>query len=328
VLDWILAQPLDCSSYPPGLYVGLAGIAWGLAELGEDEKAAATMKMAYRSPLLLECPHAFYGIAGTGLASLYFWQRTGDQLFLDSAVQLGDALLASAQSEPTGYSWLNIDGSAQCGYAFGGSGIALFLLYLHLATREPRFLGYAKGALDAEVAQGIESGGSISWPRSKSDGVVTPYWQDGNAGIGSVLVRFGALLGERRYLEVARKAAKYAGGKYAVLPGQFLGLSGIGEFLLDMYSFTQERQYLADAQRLADGIKLFQIATPSGIMFPSESLLRASLDYGTGSAGVGMYLRRLARGGPRLFYDFLQVSRQPESAVSSLLETADCGGVR
>jgi serine/threonine protein kinase len=328
ILDWILAQPVDCSSYPPGLYLGLAGIAWGLAELGEDEKAAATMKMAYRSPLLKECPDAFYGMAGTGLASLFFWQRTGDQLFLDSAVQLGEALLAVAQSEPAGYSWLSVDGAAHGGFAFGGSGIGLFLLYLYLTTGEARFLSYAEGAVDEEIAQGIEAHGSISWPRSKSDKVVTPYWQDGNAGIGSVLVRFGALLGEERYLEVARKAARYATGKYAVLPCQFIGLSGIGEFLLDMYSFTQNRRYLADARRLAAGIKLFQITTPSGIMFPAENLVRASLDYGTGSAGVGMYLRRLAHGGPRLFFDFLLSSRQPESAEPSLLDIANCGTLR
>jgi serine/threonine protein kinase len=312
IMDWILAHPVDCSSYPPGLYVGLAGIAWGLAELEQLERAEHVMKLAYESPLLWECPDLFYGMSGIGLASLYFWQCTGQQFFLDSAVRLGDALVSRAQPGSVGHTWLS-HGAEYYGFGFGGSGIALFLLYLWKTTSEPRFLTYAIGALEEEISQAVPLNGGLSWPRSKGDGVATPYWLSGNAGIGSVLLRFGSLLGEDRYWEVAREAAQYARTKYAVLPGQFLGLSGIGEFLLDMHLFTKDPQYLRDAQRVAAGIKLFRIDTPAGIMFPGESLLRASLDYGTGSAGIGLYLHRLEKPGPRLFFDFLPGTLPPSA---------------
>jgi serine/threonine protein kinase len=306
VLDWIQAQKIEPSLYPPGLYIGLSGIAWGLAELGQSERAERVMRMAYESPLLMDCPDMFYGMAGSGLASLYFWQRTREGVFLHSAVQLGEALIARAETESSGYSWSNINDTRYCGFALGGSGIALFLLNLHRATGEARFLSYAKGAMDAEISRSLSVHDSISWPRSTGDTVYTPYLMGGNAGIGSVLVRFGSLLGEERYLDVARQAAKYVITKYAVLPGQFLGLSGIGEFLLDMYIFTHDHEYLQHTERLAEGVKLFRIETPSGIMFPGESLMRASLDFGTGSAGIGLFLHRLAHPGPRLFFDLLQ----------------------
>jgi len=318
VRHWILARPFAPSSYPPGLYVGLSGIAWTLAELGEEERAASAMKMAYQSTLLEENADMFYGMAGTGIASLYFWRRTADPLFLDAAVRLGDALLGKAQVDPSGYSWTGIDGRQHCGFAYGRSGIALFLLFLYLATDEPRFLGFARGAMDSEIAHATEADGYITWPRATGDNVVTPYWQDGCAGIGSVLVRFGSVLQEPQYLATARKAAKYVGGKYAVLPSQFLGLSGIGEFLLDMHLFTGDPLYYAQARRVASGIQLFQIPTPNGIMFPGEGLLRASLDFGTGAAGVGMFLQRLTHPGPRHFWDFLKPLREFQTASSSI----------
>jgi hypothetical protein len=44
-----------------------------------------------------------------------------------------------------------------------------------------------------------------------------------------------------------------------------MGLSGIGEFLIDMYYFTGEPKYLRDAFKLAEGVLLFEIERPEGI---------------------------------------------------------------
>jgi hypothetical protein len=131
-----------------------------------------------------------------------------------------------------------------------------------------------------------------------------PYWRFGGAGIGSVLIRFASILGEARYRDLAEKAANSVASKYTVFPGQFAGLTGIGEFLLDMYYFTGKDQYLNDAFKIADGVLLFQIRRPEGLAWPGEELLRISTDYGTGSAGVGMFLHRLLEPTGRLFHEF------------------------
>src|SRR5262249_44753820 len=122
--------------------------------------------------------------------------------------------------------------------------------------------------------------------------------------IGSTLIRFFSIVGDQRYKDLAEKVANHAVTKYAVFSGQFAGLSGIGEFLIDMFHFTGEQRYLDDAFRIADGALLFQIQRPEGVAFPGEELLRICTDYGTGSAGVGIFLMRLLQPSGRLFFDF------------------------
>src|SRR5215216_4460702 len=83
VLDWMLARPLSTDTYPPGLYIGLAGIAYAFAELGLSREAEDVLQLAYQSPLLYEEPGMFLGAAGWGLASVDFHHRTGRRLYLE-----------------------------------------------------------------------------------------------------------------------------------------------------------------------------------------------------------------------------------------------------
>src|SRR5262249_36783205 len=144
------------------------------------------------------------------------------------------------------------DGIHYFGHCHGGSGIALFLLYLHQATSDDRYRSYATSALDCEIAHGRIDDEHAAWNRAEGDPMEVPYWRFGSAGIGSVLIRFAAILGDARYRDLAEKAANSVVVKYAVFPGQFAGLTGIGEFLVDMYHFTGDEKYLNDACKVAD----------------------------------------------------------------------------
>ncbi len=77
----------------------------------------------------------------------------------------------------------------------------------------------------------------------------------------------------------------------------------MGEFLLDMYRFTGDPRYRKEAQRIASGVLLYAVPEPVGIGFPGDELLRLGTDFGSGSAGVGIFLQRLLRPGERLFHD-------------------------
>ena len=180
----------------------------------------------------------------------------------------------------------------------------LFLLYLYRATGDPKYLFYATGGLDYEIAHARIDDEIAGWNRANGDGLEVPYWRFGSSGVGSALIRFSSILGDNRYRVLAEKAGNHAVTKYAIFPGQFAGLSGIGEFLIDLYCFTGKQKYLDDAFKVAEGALLFQIKRPEGIAFPGEELLRISTDYGTGSAGIGMFLRRLLEPAGRLFYEF------------------------
>jgi hypothetical protein len=102
---------------------------------------------------------------------------------------------------------------------------------------------------------------------------------------------------ERMFIECDRK--------YAVFPGQFMGLSGLGEFSLDLYNLFGESRFLRAAEKAARGIMLFRV-NHNGIAFPGYQLARLSCDYGTGSAGVALFLNRMVnRGGPHFMLDSL-----------------------
>lgn len=305
VRTWIAARPIDTEKYPPGLFVGLAGIAWTLNELGESERAAQAMDLAYASPLLGQGMDLFNGRAGVGLVSLYLWSKTGQERFLAQARAAGEALLGRATTDSDGLYWPNVDGVHYYGYAHGGAGIAFFFLKLHQATHEPRYLTAGQAALEYEIRRAVEAAdGSITWPRSASELWLSPYWRFGASGVGSVLIRYASALGEERYRILAEKAAQYAAMRFTTFPGQFVGLSGVGEFMLDMHYFTGEGTYLKEAWRLAEGVLLFQARRPQGIVFPGDELVRFTTDYGTGSAGIGLFLLRLLQPGSRRFYDF------------------------
>jgi hypothetical protein len=71
-----------------------------------------------------------------------------------------------------------------------------------------------------------------------------------------------------------------------------MGLAGIGDFLLDAWTFTGDDKYLQSAHRVAQGVMAFSV-NREGIAFPGDSLSRLSCDYGTGSAGIALFLNRL-----------------------------------
>ncbi|WP_137991644.1 lanthionine synthetase C family protein [Streptomyces vilmorinianum] len=304
VTSWMLGQPLGTDTYPPGLYVGLAGIAWAFHDLGWEDRGEAVMAMLYESPLLYDEPSVFLGVAGWGMASLRFHARTGRQVYLERAVQAGEALLDTARHEDDTCSWQSShDGRVHYGYGYGASGIALFLLHLHLLTGDARFGSCAVRALEFDLAHASESGLGLQWQRVHGDPVMYPYWIHGSAGVGSVLVRFHHLLGIERYGDLARRVADDTFVKYTYTPGLFEGLAGIGEFMLDMYRFTGEEDYRAKAFDIAETILWFRIEDEAGIAFPGRSLNRITHDYATGSAGIGMFLSRLVDPRERAFVD-------------------------
>ncbi|WP_437774746.1 class III lanthionine synthetase LanKC [Sorangium sp. So ce1097] len=298
------ASQIDNLAYAPGLYVGSAGVAWTLLELGARPEAEHLMDVAARSPILFENADLFYGAAGWGLANLFFFTELGDEKYLARAVDAFDHIKPSLKRDLDGYCYENTD-AVYHGLAHGASGIGYFLLRLYRATGRQEHAEVARGLLDFELASGEEDEkGHLLFRRSAGENVHYPYWRIGGAGVGAVALRFHAALGDGRYLEAARKIARHLEGTYTVFPTNFAGMSGIGHFFVDMHRRTEEARYLEEARRLADRVMLFALEKPSGLVFPGEELLRVSTDHGTGSAGTGMFLHRIAAGGALPYLDF------------------------
>ena len=304
VIDWLTRQPLDVESYPPGLYLGLAGVAYTFLELGLEDKAAATLAMIDASPLLYDEPGIFLGAAGWGLAALHFFVRTKQQAYLELAVQAGEHLLRAGEARGEARYWrCNQDGQIHYGFGYGASGIALFLLYLHMLTGREDFRRDALAGLEFDLINKIESQVGWQWKRFEDDKLLYPYWIHGSAGVGSILIRFYELLGIERYRDLAYRIGHDTFIKYSYIPSLFEGLSGIGEFMLDVFRVTGDETFLSNAFDIAETVTWFGIERPEGIAFPGRWLTRISNDYGTGAAGVGLFFSRLLRPKARLLVD-------------------------
>jgi tRNA A-37 threonylcarbamoyl transferase component Bud32 len=277
------------------LMSGDAGIAWVLFDAGETDRAVALMRAMSLSDGIRNCPGLHEGLAGWGLAYIKAWHETADAAFLMTASEAGDALLSDAVVNDDGSRrWP--DGDQQpVGLGHGAAGIALFLLHLHAATGESRFLDGATAALAFDLAQRRRNTeGAATWPMLVGMSPSLPYLRHGTAGIAAVAARFLACTGDVLYRDVLLDCEGDLLRRHAISPGLFDGLAGIGETLLDLAHFVPERAaiYRDAAVRVAHGIEPFLIHRAEGLAVPGTELLRISCDLATGGVGVASFFDR------------------------------------
>jgi hypothetical protein len=286
------------------LMSGDAGIAWVLFDAGETGRAVDLMRAASLEDATRTCPGLHEGLAGWGLAHIKAWHETADAEFLTAAGQAGEQLLlAAVTSDDDSLRWP--DGDQQpVGLAQGAAGIALFLLHLHVATGEPRFMSAATAGLAFDLAQRRDNAdGAATWPMSVGPFPSVPYLRHGTAGIASVLARFLACTGDAIYRDALLDCEGDLLRRHAISPGLFDGLAGIGETLLDLARYVPERAaiYRDAALRVAHGIEPFLIQRDDGLAVPGTELLRISCDLATGGVGVASFFDRWQRDTPASF---------------------------
>lgn len=321
IMEWTDSQECAPEEYPPGLYVGTAGIAWMMYELGREDRAVALMKATMEHPLLDHACDFLYGMAGTCLALLRFFCWTEDEFFLEAALRLG-RLLDYRKGLDDGAVYWKDDDTVRFGFGRGASGVAHTLLYLALVSRDEKWLDLGRRALQFEYMNAAETtGGGWGWPAdSENRGIVYQYWSIGGAGVGSVTGRYFCVTEDSQFGRALQRIVSEVDRKWAVYPTFANGLSGIGEFHLDMYDLLGDAQYMLMAKRAASAIALTAVDKPDGIAFPGDGLERFSCDLATGSAGIALFLGRLLgiSTGGFLNLDFLirdaQLKRGPGSA--------------
>jgi tRNA A-37 threonylcarbamoyl transferase component Bud32 len=287
--DWLETRldKVDPRDLPPGLLTGASGVAWGLSELGLEDRALELMQVANESALLKDHHSYLYGMAGIGMANLHFYARTNKPEYLGVASELGDALLRSAKESEQGIYWEN-DGLLHLGYGYGQSGVALFLLRLFQVTGKERFRYEGRRALGFDLSHGEErENGVLSFPRAPGEPTVVPYLEEGSAGIAKVAIRYG-MWDERLEKILADVHRKYSG-----FVGLMYGLGSFVDVLTDAYLFSDDVKYLEMAKRPITGIRdLYLLERPEGWATPGDNLFRVSCDYATGVAGVMRALHR------------------------------------
>ena len=311
-----LLRETSDASLPPGLYVGTAGIAWVCQLLGLTQEARELMDQTYRSPLCDHHPDLFYGAAGWGLASLFFYRETGDERYLDKAGEAAAIIPAMLTENEFGLHYADPHGNVYSGLLHGSSGIALFYLRLHAETQDPEHLRLARALLLHDLDRGREENGLLQWQRNYLNHPWEPYLRIGNVGVGMVALRFYAQTGEAEYLRWAERIGDSIANQYTSQIGMFLGMAGLGSYFLDLFAITRNEKYFREAEGFARKIMLYQVPVEEGIAFPGENLIRLTNDYGTGSAGIGLFLYRLQENGKGhpLFFD-LESTRVPSLGI-------------
>lgn len=321
VIEWI-RKGLRGHACPPSLYNGLAGVALLLLHAGYWEEAEAIMRTSLPRDLIYEDPSLYYGAAGWGMANLHFWHATRADRYLEQTQEVADHLLRTAGSDEHGLFW-NHRGIVNFGLGHGQSGVAIFLLSAHAALADKALLQAAERALNFELAHSKERDNVILWHehRGVNAGPLLPYTRWGTAGVGAAALRMFAVTGDPRFRRIADRCAHTAAARNSNKFWQDFGLAGCGEFLLDMYRFLGDTNYLHNAYYIASGILPNRIDRTNGIAFAGRDQLRIACDFGMGSAGIGCFLHRLLNPKmPRLlFLDELLTSREQVATSASQL---------
>lgn len=214
-------------SYRPlSFLAGDLGVAWSalrVAALTGDEATATTASKLLSTCLsrvrseqrLLEFVR---GSAGAILLLLDLHNALGEARFLDSAVPLGDEILAAATHDEEAVSWPNkhvnsiaLENPPLTGLSHGAAGIGVALFELYRTTKRSDYLSFARAAFSYEDAEFDHR--RCNWPdyrrsRSADEADFRIAWCHGAPGIA--LSRLRAMRVDsarlRGHEQVARKA--------------------------------------------------------------------------------------------------------------------------
>lgn len=321
---WVSEEVAAGPRRPPGLWFGVAGVSWFLAEAAGCLHDPALLQRAGELALSLPTgsfnPDLTHGTAGIGLAHLHHWSLTGDARFAERAHATAEALTAAAQSGADGVVWPvpgDVDstfaGRTFYGFAHGNAGICHFLLCAAAALGEGAYRDLALEGLETLLRVARHGEGSVAWDSGPGRPYDGPHWCNGAAGVAATLVRAHTVTGDPRYRELAERAAETVmRTKWRGSLVHCHGLAGGGELLLDLYQATGEPRFRDQALELAAVIHSLRVDDDGLTAFLDETLLEVTASFNTGLTGIGAFLLRVVHGGARpLMLDHLLTAAAP-----------------
>ncbi|MBB5784597.1 class III lanthionine synthetase LanKC [Nonomuraea jabiensis] len=245
-----------------GLYDGLHGIAYVLGLLGHHEHAHELVDACLREKWERLESALFSGLSGIGLNLLNFGRT-------DLALRAVD-ICAERLAEPVAE--LSGGTHPRAGLMYGSSGPALLFLHAYEHTGDRALLDLAATALRQDLRRCRHAAdGSLQVNQGWR---LLPYLDEGSAGIALVLERY---LGHHHDEELATALEE-------------LRLAGHAGFFVQAGLFTGRAGMLAaragDPREHVKGLRWHALPYGGGLAFPGDQLLRLSMDFATGTAGV------------------------------------------
>jgi lantibiotic modifying enzyme len=309
-----------------GLYDGLAGIAYSLAQQSDNPEALALCAKAVDRLIEGASKQSNGGVrwndgndimggsAGIGLTLLALGQQLHRPELIALSVQAGIDLLARSVPAAQGRYWLH-EITAQKQYpnfSHGTAGIAYFLLKLYQRSGETRFLDAAvAGAKYLNSIASLNPSTRCLVPHDLPDQSDLFYlgWCHGPAGTDRFLYELSAVTNDTQWKSFANAAADsvvHSGIPEKQTPGFWNNLSrccgavSVGEFFLARYRLTQVVADRAFAIRIGEYLKSRAERNGSGLKWVQAENrvepdnLQAQTGLMQGAAGIGLFFIHLS----------------------------------
>ncbi|GGU59541.1 serine/threonine protein kinase [Streptomyces albospinus] len=319
---WLRAAADRVPAERIGFYDGLHGIAYVLAELGDEEGARHALDRAEGQLAVRHCPSLYRGLSGAGLNLLHFAERWADDTARATALRLADRVtdrLAAAHREPVEHK--RRTGSRHAGgLMYGWSGPALFLLRAHQATGDAQLLDEAVRAVHRDLDR-CASGPQDTLQVDEGFRLL-PYLDNGSAGIALVAAELLRHRDDDRIRAALPGLLRACSSDFVIESGLWGGRAGLIGTLATLREWVPlpaadaERQlhrHLANLQQHA-------MTLNGATVFPCDGRARISMDVATGGAGVLLALAAAERGTPLL--PFLTDSRSAAAVHPAVPERA------
>jgi serine/threonine protein kinase len=289
------------ASLPPGLFTGVTGVHMFLQEARDRGLEAGPCPGTSVPPQEWEPGghDLIAGAAGAGLGHLSFYRATSEPAHLDAAWQCARALIDPA----TGEARFTVSPDAShavepsLGRAHGLAGAVPFLLSFGALTGDTLMLG-AAAQQARRLAAATDS--LIRLARGPATPPLALSWCQGLTGIGQALLHAQAILQDPSLGELAREAAAAGVASLPRLtaPGQCCGITGLGNFLIDLAIAEQDERWWEAAHRAGIHLLLRSAGPPGHPLFTdTESPEGLDGSWAAGAAGLLGFFRRLARHG-------------------------------
>jgi lantibiotic modifying enzyme len=288
---------------PPSLYFGMTGTALFLTAA----RLAAVPDLPLPGPIRRtgrEPADQAHGVAGIGTGHLVLAALDPRPSYRDVAAECARRLITGDVADPGDSSEVEIPGAGvavDLAFAHGAAGAADFLLAHHEATGDVESGAAARSRFTAvaETAEALID--DLNGPAARPMGA---SWCQGMSGVASALLHAARAYDDDRYLDLAERGVRacLALAPRAWVTSQCCGLAGIGEALIDAAMATGDPAYWQGAEEIA-GLMLTRAGgPPTEPIFPGNDLDTEAFTWGTGTAGVLSFLRRLdRRDGARLW---------------------------
>lgn len=244
IISKLCLYPCNKETLSAGLFTGISGVIWSLLETNNNSFAHKWLEALNETDYSNYESGIYHGIAGIGLTYLKAYYRLKSDEYLMKARQIGDILIKRSLKEREGVCWLNISNQKALGYGSGASGIAMYFLYLHIATGEKRYLEIGEDALKFELGCLREKERMLPKGYSENKQVVSNYVVDGSSGLLMALVRYWHYTQKNKYKDWVDFIAPSINTQFMIFPGIMTGSCGLANTCLDLYQFTGEEKYL------------------------------------------------------------------------------------